>query len=121
MWQQGGGARLANKSPSLPVHGGTHPCLPTGEPTPACRSLHINELANVPGELGNLVGLEALSLHSNHLTDLPPQISRLTSCLRLSLYQNPDLRRVPPEMGQMTALKVGPAWWEVMGARDSKW
>ena len=46
------------------------------------------------------------SLHSNQLPELPPELGRLSECVRLSLYQN-RLAALPPEIGQLTSLQVG--------------
>lgn len=69
-------------------------------------SLHINDLVELPPELGGLRMLHALSCHKNpRLAHVPKEVFDLTRLERLSLYEN-ALEDLPAEVGQLTLLQV---------------
>ncbi len=50
-------------------------------------SLHCNNLAELPEELGCATGLDWMSLNCNNLKRLPESIGRLTKIVRLSVVR----------------------------------
>ena len=70
--------------------------------------LEENNLSGaIPGELGNLTNLEALSLIGNNLSGtIPRELSNLTNLEGLSLAANQLSGTIPRELGNLTNLQV---------------
>ena len=70
--------------------------------------LGLNQLTELPAEIGNLANLSVLHLYKNQLTELPGSIRGLTSLTRLHLDSN-KLTALPDsicELTSLTALKL---------------
>lgn len=66
--------------------------------------LNFNEIDKLPPEIGNLAQLKILWLHDNHLITLPKEIGKLTQLQELDLSSN-RLSSLPKEIGKLTQLK----------------
>lgn len=66
--------------------------------------LNFNEIDKLPPEIGNLAQLKVLWLHDNLLTTLPREIGNLTQLQELDLSNN-RLSSLPKEIGNLTQLK----------------
>lgn len=66
-------------------------------------SLHINALRELPGTLGQMSRMEALSLQRNRLTALPAEISDCVALRELAVHEN-ALMRLPPSLGRLPRL-----------------
>lgn len=67
--------------------------------------LHLRELGlhQLPGNVGNLVALEALDLQDNDFTEFPQVIFRLSCLKRLNLRAN-QLEQLPLDVAQLVSL-----------------
>ena len=66
----------------------------------------MNQLTELPAELGNLTALECLSLGRNQFTELPPELGNLTALETLRLHGNQLSGSIPPELGSLAALEL---------------
>ena len=67
--------------------------------------LHNNQLAALPGEIGQLTSLQVLWLHNNQLDALPDEIWQLPNLQILKLDHN-RLAALPGEIGRLTNLQI---------------
>lgn len=69
----------------------------------------LNNLTEIPSEIGNLTELTHLYLQFNSLTELPAQIGKLKKLKELKLGGN-DLSSLPKEIGELGNLEVLTVW-----------
>ncbi len=67
--------------------------------------LDNKQLADLPGEIGQLPNLLTLKLHNNRLTTLPDEIAQLANLKTLKLHNN-QLAALPDGIGKMTNLQT---------------
>jgi hypothetical protein len=60
--------------------------------------LDHNELIEIPTSVGKLKSLKELVVSYNLLHDLPISITRISSLEKLDVTNNPNLKRLPPEL-----------------------
>ena len=66
-----------------------------------------NLTGTLPGELGNLQGLEHLRLCNNSITgEIPPELGNLTQLQWLEVHRNSLTGEVPGELGNLTQLQT---------------
>ena len=68
-------------------------------------SLHFNQLASLPPELGRLASLKYLGLWSNELTSVPPELGNLATLVEMDLDRN-RLTSVPREFSRLDSLEA---------------
>ena len=66
--------------------------------------LYRNQLRDIPEEISNLVNLRKLYLHKNELSSIPSSICNLVNLETLSLMFN-NLQELPKEIGNLSKLK----------------
>ena len=74
--------------------------------------LTVNQLTEIPAELGNLRHLESLEMQLNPLRGtIPPELGNLANLRTLNLSWNPGLEgRIPPELGNLESLESLELW-----------
>jgi hypothetical protein len=65
--------------------------------------IYENELEVLPVEIGNLTSLKIINLSVNQIKKLPPEIGNLKSLQEFGIYDN-ELETLPAEIGNLTSL-----------------